>query len=102
MNGIVQQITNALFISAKPDTSEAPTSIVEPFSVKAGLLTGGLLLLWFVIFFAVYTGVFLFIASIAKYIWNSVIPDIFTVAKPIRSVWDMVGLMIITRFLFGK
>ena len=29
-----------------------------------------------------------------KYLWNSVIVDLFTFAKPVRSFWQIIGLMI--------
>lgn len=29
-----------------------------------------------------------------KYLWNSVIVDLFTFAKPVRSFWQIIGLML--------
>lgn len=31
---------------------------------------------------------------IGKYLWNGVIVDLFTFAKPAKSIWQIVGLMI--------
>jgi hypothetical protein len=31
---------------------------------------------------------------IGKYLWNNVITDLFTFAKPVRSFWQIIGLMI--------
>jgi hypothetical protein len=31
---------------------------------------------------------------IGKYLWNAVITDLFTFAKPVKSFWQVVGLMI--------
>lgn len=104
MNGIVQQITNALFISAKPDAADIPppnstTTMMEPFNVKAGAIMGGMLLLYFIIMIAVYTAILLLNAFIAKYIWNAVVTDVFRDVKPIDSVWSMVGIIILSQML---
>jgi hypothetical protein len=36
----------------------------------------------------------LLLAFIGKYLWNNVIVDLFTFAKPAKSFWQMIGLMI--------
>jgi hypothetical protein len=33
------------------------------------------------------------IAFIGKYLWNNVIVDLFSFAKPARSFWQIIGLM---------
>ena len=34
------------------------------------------------------------LAFIGKYIWNNVIVDLFSFAKPAKSFWQIIGLMI--------
>lgn len=34
------------------------------------------------------------VAFFGKMLWNGVIIELFTVAKPVRSVWQIVGLMV--------
>ena len=34
------------------------------------------------------------LAFIGKYLWNSVVVDLFTFAKPARNIWQIIGLMI--------
>jgi hypothetical protein len=36
---------------------------------------------------------------IGKYLWNAVITDLFTFAKPVKSFWQVVGLMIFVGLL---
>jgi hypothetical protein len=39
---------------------------------------------------------------IGKWLWNSVIVDLFSFAKPARSVWDIIGLMLFTTLIIPK
>jgi hypothetical protein len=34
------------------------------------------------------------LAFVGKYLWNTVIIDLFSFAKPARSFWQIIGLMI--------
>jgi hypothetical protein len=34
------------------------------------------------------------LAFVGKLLWNTVIVDLFTVARPVRSFWQILGLMI--------
>lgn len=34
------------------------------------------------------------LAFVGKWLWNTVIVDLFTIAKPVRSFWQILGLMI--------
>lgn len=34
------------------------------------------------------------VAFVGKWLWNNIILDLFTIAKPVRSVWQIIGLMI--------
>jgi len=36
----------------------------------------------------------LIIAFIGKYLWNTTVAELFTFARPVRSVWQIIGLMI--------
>lgn len=39
------------------------------------------------------------LAFIGKYLWNQVIVDLFSFAKPARSVWQILGLMVFVGLL---
>lgn len=34
------------------------------------------------------------IAFIGKWLWNNIVVDLFTFAKPARNVWQIIGLMV--------
>ena len=34
------------------------------------------------------------IAMVGKYLWNSTVAELFTFARPVRSAWQIIGLMI--------
>jgi hypothetical protein len=34
------------------------------------------------------------LAFVGKLLWNNVIVDLFTIARPVRSFWQILGLMI--------
>jgi hypothetical protein len=35
------------------------------------------------------------IAFIGKYLWNSSVPQLFTIARPVQSVWQIIALLIL-------
>lgn len=35
------------------------------------------------------------IAFIGKHVWNSVMPQLFTIARPVQSCWQIIGLLIL-------
>jgi len=39
---------------------------------------------------------------VGKMLWNSVIIELFSIAKPARSVWHIIGLMIFTTLIVPK
>jgi hypothetical protein len=39
---------------------------------------------------------------IGKWLWNSIVVDLFTVARPARSVWQIVGLVVFAHLLTGR
>ena len=36
----------------------------------------------------------LIVAFVGKYLWNSTVAELFTFVRPVRSVWQIIGLMI--------
>jgi hypothetical protein len=34
------------------------------------------------------------ISFIGKWIWNNIVLDLFTIVKPVKSIWQILGLMI--------
>jgi hypothetical protein len=43
----------------------------------------------------------LIIAFIGKWLWNSIVLDLFTIAKPARSVWQLIGLAIFVKLFMS-
>ena len=41
-----------------------------------------------------FTVAFLLVAFVGKLLWNNVIVELFSFAKPARSFWQVIGLMI--------
>ena len=41
-----------------------------------------------------FTIAFVILAFIGKLLWNNVVVDLFTFAKPAKSFWQIIGLMI--------
>jgi ABC-type antimicrobial peptide transport system permease subunit len=37
----------------------------------------------------------LIIAFVGKYLWNSTVAELFTIVRPVRSVWQIIGFMIL-------
>ncbi len=37
------------------------------------------------------------IAFVGKWLWNTIVLDLFTIAKPARSVWQLIGLAIFVK-----
>ncbi len=35
------------------------------------------------------------IAFVGKWLWNTTVAELFTFARPVRSVWQIIGLMIL-------
>lgn len=35
------------------------------------------------------------VAFVGKFLWNSTVAELFTIVRPVRSAWQMVGLMIL-------
>ena len=41
------------------------------------------------------------ILSIGKYLWNDVLVNLVSVVKPVKSIWQLLGLQILLSLLFG-
>jgi hypothetical protein len=41
------------------------------------------------------------IAFVGKWLWNGVVLDLISVAKPARSVWQIIGLAILIKLISG-
>ena len=41
------------------------------------------------------------IAFVGKLLWNSVVLDLISVAKPARSVWQIIGLAMLVKLIVG-
>ena len=39
------------------------------------------------------------LAFIGKYLWNNVVVDLISVAKPVKSFWQILGLMLLLSLL---
>jgi hypothetical protein len=39
---------------------------------------------------------------VGKLLWNNVIVDLFSFARPARSIWQVLGLMLFVSLLLGK
>ena len=37
----------------------------------------------------------LIVAFVGKYLWNSTVAELFTIVRPVRSVWQIIGFMIL-------
>jgi ABC-type antimicrobial peptide transport system permease subunit len=35
------------------------------------------------------------VAFVGKYLWNTTVAELFTIARPVHSVWQIIGLMIL-------
>lgn len=35
------------------------------------------------------------IAFVGKYLWNNTVAELFTIVRPVRSAWQIVGLMLL-------
>jgi len=48
----------------------------------------------FVTVFLTFLITIVLLAFIGKYLWNQVVVDLFSFAKPAKSVWQILGLMV--------
>lgn len=48
----------------------------------------------FITTFMTFLIVILLLSFLGKYLWNQVVVDLFSFAKPAKSVWQILGLMV--------
>ncbi len=41
------------------------------------------------------------IAFVGKWLWNTIVLDLFTIVKPARSVWQLIGLAIFVKLFMS-
>lgn len=42
------------------------------------------------------------LSFVGKLLWNGVVIDLFTFARPARSIWQILGLMIFVSLMLGR
>ena len=53
----------------------------------------------FVSFFLAFLICLVLLGFLGKYLWNEVVVDLFSFAKPARSLWQIIGLMFFTAII---
>ena len=53
----------------------------------------------FIAFLLAFIICLIILGFIGKYLWNEVIVDLFSFAKPARSFWQIIGLMLFTSII---
>ena len=56
----------------------------------------------FISFFIAFLLAMVILGFIGKMLWNDVVVDLFAFAKPARSVWQIIGLMIFISLIAPK
>ena len=56
----------------------------------------------FISFFIAFLLAMVILGFIGKMLWNDVVVDLFSFAKPARSVWQIIGLMIFLSLISPK
>jgi hypothetical protein len=46
-----------------------------------------------------FTLAIILVSFVGKWLWNNVVVDLFTIAKPARSIWQILGLMVMISLL---
>lgn len=49
-----------------------------------------------------YLIVLVLLLSLGKYLWNDILVNIVTVAKPVESIWELLGLQILFSLLLCR
>jgi hypothetical protein len=39
------------------------------------------------------------VAFVGKFLWNNTVAELFTIVRPVRSAWQMVGLLLLMALL---
>ena len=56
----------------------------------------------FVAFLLAFIVALVILGFVGKMLWNSVVVELFSVVKPARSVWHIIGLMLFTNLMIPK
>ena len=71
----------------------ATRAAVEGFSGGDNSMTRRAAYVDFVSFFIAFLICLVILGFLGKWLWNEVVVDLFSFAKPARSLWQIVGLM---------
>ena len=50
-------------------------------------------------FFLIYLGVYLLLMVLGQFLWNNYVVDMFSVARPVNSIWHIVALSILVKLV---
>jgi hypothetical protein len=56
----------------------------------------------FLAFLLAFLASMIILGFIGKLLWNEVVVELFSIAKPARSVWHILGLMLFTNLIIPK
>ena len=56
----------------------------------------------FLSFFLAFILAMVILGFVGKLLWNEVVVELFTIAKPAKSVWHIIGLMLLLALLCPK
>jgi hypothetical protein len=56
----------------------------------------------FIAFLLAYILAMIILGFVGKLLWNNIAVDLISVAKPAKSVWQIIGLMILTTLMVPK
>jgi len=56
----------------------------------------------FISFFLAFLLAMIILGFVGKMLWNDVVVDLFSFAKPARSVWQIIGLMLFMSLIVPK
>ena len=50
-------------------------------------------------FFLIYLGVYLLLMVLGQFLWNNYVFDMFSIARPVNSIWHIVALSILVKLV---
>ena len=50
-------------------------------------------------FFLIYLGVYLLLMVLGQFLWNNYVVDMFSITRPINSIWHIVALSILVKLV---
>ena len=50
-------------------------------------------------FFLIYLGVYLLLMVLGQFLWNNYVVDMFSIARPVTSIWHIVALSILVKLV---